>query len=90
VSLRNETISTSSALASSMPATSAKVTPVSRSTNTLARDLPTFIKPPRPCLSTIPRNRKFQNTMIRTKGNSQPNRLLIKVFSMIPVKLAPD
>ncbi len=73
LSLRKETISTSSTLASSMPATSAKVTPVSRSTNTLARDLPMFIKPPMPCFSASPRNRKYQITMISTKGSNPPS-----------------
>ncbi|MNC34078.1 hypothetical protein D3C75_824950 [compost metagenome] len=88
-SLRKETISSSSALASSMPATSSKVTPVSRSTYTLALDLPTLTRPPRPCLSVRRRNRKLQKAKISTSGSSQDSRLERAVFSLTALNLAP-
>ena len=79
--LRKSTISTNSALASSTPATSAKVTPVFFSMNTLARLLPMLRKPPMPCFSAKRRNRKNQTPKKATAGRIQESTSRSQVLS---------
>ena len=75
-SFRKSTISCSSSRASSMPATSSKVTRPSFCTSSLARDLP---KPmaPRPAPFCIWRMTKIQMPIIRMKGSMLKNSCAI-------------
>ncbi len=79
-SFKNCTTSTNSSFASSTPATSSNVTPVSFSTNTLALLLPIFIMPPMPCLSANLRNIKNHTRKNTNAGAIHP----IKVASGPP------
>ena len=88
-SLRNDTISSSSILASSTPATSLKLTPVSFSTYTFALDLPMFNMPPMPCLSAIRRNTNIHKPKKIAIGTTQDKRVVRKVFSVAPVYFTP-
>ncbi len=80
LSFRNDTISCSSAFASSTPATSSKVTPVSRSTRMRALDFPTFTNPPKPCFSAKRRKTNIQMPKKSRTGNTQDRRLERNVF----------
>ena len=75
VSLRNSTISSTSSLASSMPATSSKVIGSLRSLSSLALDFPNPIAPPRPppCILFIRKN----HTPIKIRnGRSGPTKAM--------------
>ena len=71
--LRKRTISASSSLASSTPATSLKVVLVSVSTKILALLRPIDIRPPKPCRSARRRNQKIQMPKNSSIGTTQDN-----------------
>ena len=86
---RKSTTSTRDSFASSSPATSLKVTPVSFCTYTLALLLPTPMGPPLP---PIFRNRNPATTQISTTGNTTVTRISIKkleVLLLIRVPVTP-
>ncbi|CDA97821.1 uncharacterized protein BN749_01389 [Firmicutes bacterium CAG:65] len=86
---RKSTTSTRDSFASSSPATSLKVTPVSFCTYTLALLLPTPMGPPLP---PILRNRNPATTQISTTGNTTVTRISIKkleVLLLIRVPVTP-
>ena len=77
---RKSTTSFKDSIASSSPATSLKVTPVSFCTYTLALLLPTPIGPPPP---PILRNKKPNNIHIRMRGNTMVSNTFIMVFMVL-------
>src|SRR5690606_29630666 len=85
---RNPTISWSSALASSTPATSSKPTLTSVSTYTLALLLPTDSSPPpTPPRCCIRRIIQYQKPMSSAIGSTQPRMSESSVLWTVPVKV---
>ena len=77
---KNSTISSSSSLASSMPATSSKVTRPCFSVSNLARDLPNPIAPERPPPPCIRFMKKNQTPINNKKGNQTERADIIPDF----------
>jgi hypothetical protein len=82
-SFRKATTSCSSALASSTPATSAKVTPVTRSTYTLARLRPMLMKPPSPWRSARRRTTSIHRPKKTAAGTTHDSTSRSRVSSTV-------